>query len=95
MFQLHSKLGDASLDLVRDAYTVCSCIQDEQHKCDCYAMYGLDGKNVERYLHAVEDMQHVWDMQNEQDRKEKATHIQIGPIHIYLYFDTAWWDHLS
>ena len=52
VFQLHPKIT-VSLDEVREAYE----LRKGGMKGDTYAVFGLDGENVERYLPIVERLE--------------------------------------
>ena len=56
VFELHSNVPETKLELVRDAYEACHHLNG-QHKEACYLVYGLNAKNVERYLPVVEEFE--------------------------------------
>ena len=56
IFELDSNVPETKLELVRDAYEACHHLNGK-HKEACYLVYGLDAKNVERYLPVVEEFE--------------------------------------
>jgi len=60
VFQAHwmTKKNTITLEDARDAYELCKYVPSK-NKEECYAVYGVDGKNVEQYLQTVEDLNRI------------------------------------
>ncbi len=56
VFELHSNGPVTKLDLVRDAYEACHHLPTDRKEA-CYLVFGLNAKNVERYLPIVEEFE--------------------------------------
>lgn len=59
IFEIHSNSSDTKLELVRDAYEACHHLSGDRKEA-CYLVFGLDGKNVERYLPVVEKFERAY-----------------------------------
>jgi hypothetical protein len=45
--------GEVTLEDVDDLYPICNSIRDPKHRYACYASYGMDMDNVEKYYQIV------------------------------------------
>ena len=59
VFELHSTVSVTSLEFVRDAYEACHTLSGEC-KDACYIVFGLDPKNVEKYLPIVDSFERIY-----------------------------------
>lgn len=59
IFELHSNGPVTKLDLVRDAYETCHHLPADRKEAS-YLVFGLNGKNVERYLPIVEEFERTY-----------------------------------
>lgn len=76
VFQPPSPCHEVSIQDAWDAYDTCSLMSTPAERDACYALFGVDGDKVERYLHVVE----MLNMQLE----EPLLDIQVGPFHIKI-----------
>ena len=75
VFQLHPKIT-VSLDEVREAYE----LRKSGMKGDNYAVFGLDGENVERYLPVVERLEKAFSPKANHSVIFDALYVAIGAM---------------
>ncbi len=76
-----------SLQDARDVYEICKRIPNRKDRMHTYETFGMDGENVERYLHTVQHLNETWETSKQYDKFAKSKYIRIGPFHIYIHFD--------
>ena len=86
VFEIRSTILGTKLEVVRDAYEVCHYL-DGAEKEACYIVFGLDAKNVEKYLPVVEEFERMYDKKYTKfqdlynlDSEQSPTIVQIGPF---------------
>lgn len=84
VFELFPGMGAVSVEDARETYEMCRSIDDEKQKEACYAMFGIDGKNVEKYLTVVEDMEMSYRRMLDEEEKKRSTRFELGPFVIHI-----------
>jgi hypothetical protein len=72
---------NVTLNDALDAYELCRYVP-EKNREECYAAYGVDGKNVEKYLHTVEDLNRVFAASG--IRESKIWSFNLGKFSVIL-----------
>lgn len=75
-----------SIHDARDAYESCRKIISHEDRMTCYEMFGVDGENVEKYLHIVESLNVSMEHTDQYEKFQKTKLIRIGPFHLYIGF---------
>lgn len=70
---------EVTLDDARDAYEMCRYLHDPKQKEACYAVFGVNGEAVERYLPLVLLMEKAWEHPDEWTTEDLAE-LRIGSV---------------
>jgi len=73
LFQSFPMRGEVTLDDAKDIYEICRYVKDPAQKIECYAMWGLDGHNVEKYLKQVENFEKCFEYAKQQEQKNTCS----------------------
>lgn len=70
LFESYPKRGDVTLNDAKDIYEICRYVKDPAQRLECYAMWGLDGHNVEKYLRQVESFEKCLEYAKQEEQKK-------------------------
>lgn len=87
VFQSDPPSGDLTWNDVWNAYEVCHHCHDDKSKNDCYAVYGVNGPNTERYIEFVRALRSLYEEMCHEERRKRSTHLHIGRLHLYVSWD--------
>lgn len=84
IFELFPGMGAVSAGTARDIFNVCRVIEDGRQREACYASFGVDGSNIEKYLTTVEEMEKMYSIAVQQEEMSRAKRLRIGPWVLYF-----------
>lgn len=87
IFESFPSRGPVSLQEAREIYEICKYVKDPKQRVECYAIWGLDGQNVEKYMSTVDCFEKSLQKTKEEEQMRRAYRFALFGWVIYLCRD--------